>query len=405
MSRIRVIDLFAGCGGLLDGFMKTGMYEPVASVEWQKHQVNTLRNRLIKKWNITDANESVLQFDLQREDLYCGWKNDSDYGTSIGLDKLVERKGGVDIIIGGPPCQAYSVAGRIRDKDNMKSDYRNYLFEHYIETVNRYRPKLFVFENVPGMLSAMPDGTPIPDLIRRDAEKIGYEIVEDIKGLAQIDISDYGVPQTRRRVILIGLDKNYFKDTKEVLDKFYKEILPSHKCNKKISVGEAIGDLAKIEPLKEINIKGKKSHCIPESEISWHVPRYHNEKDIEVFKELAYDIESGENKLTNAVELNKIYERVTGKKTAVHKYHVLRRDLPSTTILAHLYKDGLRFIHYDSKQARSITVREAARLQSFDDDFEFIGPQGANYQMIGNAVPPKFAEVLAKSVEKILKLS
>lgn len=404
MKKYKVIDLFAGCGGLLDGFMQSNLYEPVASVEWQKHQVNTLRNRLKSKWNIGDVDRTVLHMDIQREELFTGWNNDSDYGNSVGLDNIVSEKNGIDIIIGGPPCQAYSVAGRIRDKDSMKNDYRNYLFEHYLEVVNRYKPKMFVFENVPGMLSAMPDGTPIPDLIRRDAAEIGYEIVDNIKELALIDTSEYGVPQNRKRVILIGLRKEYYKDnTKHLLNKFYTEILPQYKVERKISVEEAIGDLEKILPLDEINIAKKKSHSIPESKVSWHVPRYHNPMDVEIFRELALDIETGENKYTSANELNKIYEQRTGKKTSVHKYHVLRKDLPSTTILAHLYKDGLRFIHYDSKQARSITVREAARLQSFDDDFEFVGPQGAAYQMIGNAVPPKFANVLAKAVYEILE--
>lgn len=406
MKKYKVIDLFAGCGGLLDGFMQSNLYEPVASVEWQKHQVNTLRNRLKSKWNIGDVDRTVLHMDIQREELFSGWNNDSDYGNSVGLDNIVSEKNGIDIIIGGPPCQAYSVAGRIRDKDSMKNDYRNYLFEHYLEVVNRYKPKMFVFENVPGMLSAMPDGTPIPDLIRRDAAEIGYEIVDNIKELALIDTSEYGVPQNRKRVILIGLRKEYYKDnTKYLLKKFYTKILPQYKVERKISVEEAIGDLEEILPLDEINIAKKKSHSIPESKVSWHVPRYHNPMDVEIFRELALDIETGENKYISANELNKIYEQRTGKKTSVHKYHVLRKDLPSTTILAHLYKDGLRFIHYDSKQARSITVREAARLQSFDDDFEFVGPQGAAYQMIGNAVPPKFALVLAKSVEEILKLN
>ena len=406
MNKIKVIDLFAGCGGLLDGFMKSGLYKPVASVEWKKHQVNTLRNRLKTKWGINDVDETVLHFDIQRKDLFSGWNNDAEYGDSIGLDELVKRSNGVDIIIGGPPCQAYSVAGRIRDKNNMKNDYRNYLFEHYISVVNRYKPKLFVFENVPGMLSAMPDGTPIPDLIRRDAEKIGYKIVDNIKEYAQIDISEFNVPQTRKRVILIGLNKEYFNDCDKIFNKFYKEILPSYRGNKKISVYEAIKDLPTITPLNEINIdsKKKKSHNTPKSNVSWHIPRYHNPKDIKVFKELALDLENRENKYISANALNELYEKTTGKKTSVHKYHVLRKDLPSTTILAHLYKDGLRFIHYDSKQARSITVREAARLQSFDDDFEFIGPQGAAYQMIGNAVPPKFSEILAKSIYEILKL-
>lgn len=403
MNKVKVIDLFAGCGGLLDGFMKSGLYEPVASVEWQKHQVNTLRNRLKTKWNINDVDETVLHFDIQREELFKGWKCDPDYGDGIGLDELVRRKGGVDIIIGGPPCQAYSVAGRIRDKENMKNDYRNYLFEHYMEVVNRYRPKLFVFENVPGMLSAMPDGTPIPDLIRRDAEKIGYKIVDNIKEYAQIDISDFGVPQARKRIILIGLNTEYFNNTLDIFESFYKKILPKYKEENKISVYEAIHDLEKITPLDNIDIKKKKSHSVPKSKVSWHIPRYHNPKDVDVFKELALDLERGENKYTNSKALNELYEKTTGKKTSVHKYHVLRKNLPSTTILAHLYKDGLRFIHYDSSQARSITVREAARLQSFDDDFEFVGPQGAAYQMIGNAVPPKFAKILAKSVYEILK--
>ena len=405
MKKYKVIDLFAGCGGLLDGFMKSDLYKPVASVEWQKNQVNTLRNRLKSKWGILDADETVLHMDIQRQELFTGWKNDPDYGESCGLDSIVNDNDEIDIIIGGPPCQAYSVAGRIRDKENMKSDYRNYLFEHYLGVVDRYKPKMFVFENVPGMLSAMPDGTPIPDLIRRDAAEIGYEIIDNIKELALIDTSEYGVPQNRKRVILIGLRKEYYKNrTTLLLNKFYTEILPKYKSSKRISVKEAIGDLEEILPLNEVDTKKRISHANPNSKVSWHVPRYHNPMDINIFRELALDIENGQNKYTTASALNEIYERRTGKKTSVHKYHVLRKELPSTTILAHLYKDGLRFIHYDSKQARSITVREAARLQSFDDDFEFIGPQGSAYQMIGNAVPPKFAESLAKSVSEILKL-
>ena len=118
---------------------------------------------------------------------------------------------------------------------------------------------------------------------------------------------------------------------------------------------------------------------------------------------LARDIESGENKYTDSEKLKEIYNDATGAKTKVHKYHVLRKDEPSTTILAHLYKDGLRFIHYDSSQARTITVREAARLQTFDDDFEFIGSQGDAYKMIGNAVPCKLALSIAKAIDIMLK--
>ena len=101
--------------------------------------------------------------------------------------------------------------------------------------------------------------------------------------------------------------------------------------------------------------------------------------------------------------MNKLYFEITGKNTNVHKYHVLRWDKPSTTITAHLYKDGLRHIHPDSKQARTITVREAARLQSFDDDFEFLGPMGDQFKMIGNAVPPVFAKSIANALLEFSK--
>lgn len=403
MSKMNIIDLFAGCGGLLDGFMQSKLYSPIASVEWEKAPVNTLRNRLKTKWNIKDVDESVIRFDMQRaEELFEGFYDDPDYGSNKGLDKIIGNRT-IDAIIGGPPCQAYSVAGRIRDKESMNNDYRNYLFEYYLKIVERYKPKFFIFENVPGMLSAMPDGTPITDLIRRDIQSKGFEIIDNIKEHAVIDVSEFGVPQQRRRVILLGINKEYFDEMQiqEMLKDFYDNILESFKT-KKVSVGDAIGDLPGCYSTGEENrFNGRRySHTLPECNISWHIPRYHNQRDIEIFEMLAKDIETGENKYTDSNVLKEIYNKKTGSDTKVHKYHVLRNEIPSTTILAHLYKDGLRFIHYDSKQARSITVREAARLQSFDDDFEFIGSMGDAYKMIGNAVPPKFSKVIAKALAK-----
>ena len=405
MDKIRIIDLFAGCAGLLDGFLATELYETVASVEWEKAPTNTLKNRLNQKWGIKNTDESVIRFDIQRiEELFSGFVNDAEYGSNQGLDTLVGEKS-IDGIIGGPPCQSYSVAGRIRDKDKMKEDYRNYLFEYYLKIVDQYKPNFFIFENVPGMLSAMPDGTPITDLIKRDISEKGYEIVEDIKKNAIIDTSDYGVPQKRKRVILLGLNKEKFKgkDIQKILIEFYDEILPKYKSEKK-SVFDAIHDLPACYPLEDIQINNGRrySHSIPEADITWHIPRFQNKRDIEIFKILSKDIEIEEYKYTDSKILREMYNKATGSDTQVHKYHVLRKDNPSTTILAHLYKDGLRFIHYDSKQARTITVREAARLQSFDDDFEFIGTMGDAFKMIGNAVPPKFSNALGKAVFKFL---
>ena len=125
-------------------------------------------------------------------------------------------------------------------------------------------------------------------------------------------------------------------------------------------------------------------------------------RDIAIFRLLAQDIESGMNQYVSTQALKQLYTEITGKESSVHKYHVIRWDEPSNTIPAHLYKDGLRHIHPDSKQARTITVREAARLQTFPDDFEFVTDTAADYKMIGNAVPPLFAKLLADSVYELL---
>lgn len=401
MAKYKFIDLFAGCGGLEDGFLQSGKYMDVAAVEWLKPQVNTLVHRLETKWKITDAAERVMHFDIQREDeLFAGW-DDPEFGKNRGLDHFVECAGGIDIIIGGPPCQAYSVAGRVRDENGMKYDYRNFLFEHYLNVVNRYKPMLFVFENVPGILSAIPGGIPITDLIRQGFEDIGYEIIDDLK-IAKVNAADYGVPQNRERMIIVGIKKECCSDIQNKLNRFYREILPKYKSDRKITVKEAIGDLPACMPFfDEEHHNKRKSHVEPESDYTWHKPRYHNLRDMETFRTLAEDIESGAREY-DSKKISELYEEKIGSKSPIHRYHVLEPDLPSTTIIAHLYKDGNRFIHYDSKQSRSITVREAARLQSFDDDFDFVGSQGNAYQMIGNAVPPQLAKNVALALSKLL---
>ncbi|MGN0499355.1 MAG: DNA cytosine methyltransferase [Acutalibacteraceae bacterium] len=401
---VNTIDLFAGCGGLTEGFMQSGYYNTIACIEWDKAPCDTLRHNLKKKWKYSDADKRVIRFDIQRtEELFKGW-NDPDYGTSEGLDSLVREYGGtVDLIIGGPPCQAYSVAGRIRDKDGMKNDYRNYLFENYITIVEHYRPKAFVFENVPGILSARPgDGKRlIIDIIRQKFSKAGYAILDDLSK-AVIDFTEYGVPQKRSRVIVLALRKNCFKNSEQLLERFYNEILPSKKVKKPKTVRETISDLPALVPLDAPRKLGGKtySHSFPDESFSIpnHIPRFSSKRDIGIFKLLTEDIEFGRMKYVSTDALKQLYTSVTGKVSNIHKYHVIRWDEPSNTIPAHLYKDGLRHIHPDSKQLRTITVREAARLQTFPDDYEFITGTALDYKMIGNAVPPLFAKLLADSI-------
>ena len=404
MKKYNYIDLFAGCGGLTDGFEQTNKYEPFAFVEWDKNAVNTLKHRLKTKWNIKNIDDKVLHFDIQRMDELLNGFEDENYGKHIGLKKLIQDTN-IDVIIGGPPCQAYSIAGRVQDKNNMKCDYRNYLFENYLKVVKEFKPKLFVFENVQGILSAKPDGIHIIDRIRDDFEKEGYIIADNLKQVALLDSSDYGVPQIRKRVIIIGINKNFTKhNPQDILNDFYLKILPSFKVKKKITVKEAIGDLEPLYPLTEDEKKNNKrvSHY-NQSKIKNHLPRFHSQRDIEIFNELALDVQNGSKKYPDTNSLKELYFQKTGKKSSFHKYNVLDYNKQSNTIPAHLYKDGLRHIHPDYKQARSITPREAGRLQTFDDDFEFIGSQGACYKMIGNAVPPLLANKIAQAVDILLQ--
>ncbi|MBE6267926.1 MAG: DNA cytosine methyltransferase [Bacteroidales bacterium] len=412
-NKYNTIDLFAGCGGLMDGFMQEGAYETLACVEWEKYPCQTLVKRLKERWNHENAEQEVVQFDIQRTDELINGFDDPVYGKNAGLKKLIGEKT-VDIIIGGPPCQAYSLAGRIRDPYGMRDDYRNYLFESYVRILNHFKPKFFIFENVTGMLSAAPDGTPIVEKIHQAFHEAGYDVIDDFKK-AVYNVSDFGIPQHRKRIIILGVRNDYFRTnnngieinySKAILDDFYNIVMPSLRDKAKPrTVRDAIADLPVILPANDvIKQNGQKySHAPIESkEYLNHRPRFHNKRDQEVFRLLSEDIESGRKEYVTIEALKALYTKVTGKVSNIHKYYVLRWDEQSNTIPAHLYKDGMRHIHPDSKQARSITVREAARLQTFADDFEFIGPMMAQYKMIGNAVPSDFAKVIAMGLHVVL---
>ncbi|WP_217581566.1 DNA cytosine methyltransferase [Lysinibacillus sp. GbtcB16] len=396
------IDIFAGCGGLSEGFEQNPEYNMLASVEWEKPQVINLRNHLRNNYGMEDADERVIRFDVQRtEELINGWEEDPEYGSHQGLDNLVNGDN-VDLIIGGPPCQAYSIAGRIRDNNGMRDDYRNFLFESYMRLVRHYQPQLFVFENVPGILSARPgNGALVTDLIREEIQNSGYEIIDDLHA-AQFDLTQYGVPQNRKRVIIIGLRRDLYEGYQDILHSFYQNIMPQYREELR-TVRDAIGDLPHFIPTGTVQrVNGKNTSHTYNFDVPNHFPRFHSERDIQIFRILAEDIETGRNEYTNTEALRQLYTEMTGRQSNVHKYHVLRWNEASNTIPAHLYKDGLRHIHPDSTQARSITVREAARLQTFPDNYEFISSTGDNYKMIGNAVPPKFSAKLASALLNIL---
>ena len=378
MKKIKFIDLFSGCGGLSEAFLKSNKYLPIKIIDNDKFCYETTINR-IKKLKFKNPEKIAELKDISSLDTINKFKNIRS-----------------DIVIGGPPCQAYSVAGRIRDKHGMKKDYRNYLFESFLKIINYSQPNYFVMENVPGMLSAKPGNIKVTVRIKKQTDKIKYYIPENLSECV-FDLSKYEVPQKRKRVIIFGVNKK-LKNFKSISKKFY-EILRSLESKKIVTVKEAIGDLGKIYPLKNIaKINGRKFSHKSNSKKADHTPRFHNERDIKIFKLLAEDIKKKKFKYKTVKELQKLYTKIVGKKSNIHKYYVLRKDEPSNLIPSHLYKDGLRHIHYDSNQARSITVREAARLQSFPDNFEFIGPMTEQYKMIGNAIPPNCSKFLMKTI-------
>lgn len=411
MRKLTCLDLFSGAGGLSEGFLETGKYDFVGHVEWEKPMVNTLRNNLEKRWNYSEnkSMKNVIHFDIQRtEELLKGnWTDETIklYGKTNdeeiikdGLDGLINGKK-VDVIIGGPPCQAYSIAGRAQDPNSMKDDYRNYLFESFVKIVDHYRPKVFVFENVPGMLSACPGDTFVINRICEAFNDIGYEIrqPEDMKRSIYC-ASDYGVPQERNRVIIFGMEKGLTKS----IEDFY-EALDNEKNGKPhLTVKDAIGGMPKFRVLEKPYKNGNMnvSHeLIGDTVILQHTARYHNKRDIEVFRKWVTD----EMNSLPTTEKLKFYKKVSGKDSNHNKYRSLEWDKPSPTIVSHLYKDGLMFIHPDSEQARSITIREAALLQSFPEDYEFLGSNASCFKMIGNAVPVLFAKSIAEAVYKVLE--
>ena len=411
-DKLTFIDLFSGCGGLSEGFMSAGNYEALAHVEWEIPMVKTLRNRLSKKWNHTEeeSKKRVIYFDIQKTDeLINGkWEKETikDYGNNNhddvikkGLKGLVGKQK-VNVIIGGPPCQAYSIAGRAQDKNSMKDDYRNYLFESFVKVVDAFKPEVFVFENVPGLLSASPGNIPVTKRIYEAFKAIGYEIrTPDGLKKSIYTASDFGVPQKRNRVIIIGVkNKSGVK-----LEELYKQINSYKGKIKNVSVKQSIKHLPELFPLtakKKQNGKNISHSQKSKSVIKYHEPRYHNERDIAIFNKWV------KNDMNKKPMMEKIdfYNKLMGKQSKHAKYRNLEWEKPSPTIVAHLHKDGLMFIHPDAKQARSITVKEAALLQSFEDDYEFIGSSGSCYKMIGNAVPPKMAQYIALGLEKKLAI-
>lgn len=389
------IDLFAGAGGLSEGFYQTG-YNALVHLEVDKWACETLKTRM-KFYGYQDYSERVVEKDI------------TDNDTIEVLDRIIKNDE-VDIIIGGPPCQAYSTLGRAKDENGMKDDPRNFLFEHYVEILNHYKPKFFVFENVTGMLTAKIKNFKIIDDI---SKKLGehYNISKDLNKCV-LNSVNYGVPQIRKRVIIIGVRKDIKIDVEDI----YSSIKITHNetaglQNRKkdpVTVRDAIADLPFLYPGEgkdsikfEYKLDNEYLKHIGDKDLEvlrHHVARKHNEKDIERYKFMALHKWNFKELLEKKPELGHDKPRVFS-----NSYTVQFWDKPSRTIIAHLYKDGNQFIHPDYRQNRTLTPREAARLQSFPDNFVFEGSRTESYKQIGNAVPPLMARAIAKGIKEVIK--
>lgn len=404
------IDIFAGAGGLSEGFQRNG-YIPVAHVEMKKEACLTLKTRecfyYLKKHGRIEDYKNYLRREITRDELYAMVPEKvlnsvinetmSEEGMPAlfdRIDQLMEVQGieNIDVLVGGPPCQAYSLVGRARSKTNMVGDPRNYLYMLYCEVLEKYRPKIFVFENVPGLLTA--NGGSYFDDMRERFRKAGYFLEYRI-----LNSKEYGVLQNRRRVIVIGW--------REGTDFTYPEL---DKKEQKYLVDDLFSDLPYIEPGESRNVyKCKSTEYLRESGIrteddilTLHQARPNLERDRKIYRQVIEAWNNGQKRL-KYTELPEELCTHNNRTAFLDRFKVVAKDMPyAQTMVAHISKDGHYFIHPDIKQARSISVREAARIQSFPDNYFFEGGRTASFLQIGNAVPPLMASAIAKKLKEQL---
>lgn len=423
------IDLFAGAGGLSEGFRRAG-FIPVAHVEMDMAACNTLKTRntfyWLKQHNALDKYQDYLDGRISRIELYNAVPDEVlnsvlNYEISnrtindifSKIDKMTN--GNIDLIIGGPPCQAYSIAGRSRDKNRMKGDKRNYLYRQYGRFLDRYKPKYFVFENVVGLLSAKnKNGTLYINVMKRYFRSKGYAIDYRV-----VSADDYGIPQKRRRVIIIG--KRLDKNERAILG-FYPDIEKDKSLRERFSINDLFADLPFLkageghihstqtlelkcekELLQKLGVRNETT-C---NGTTFHIARNHTETDLEIYR-LAVDLWNSESARLSYSSLPPELIQHNNVTSFLDRYKVVDGDsFISQTVVAHIHKDGHYYIHPDLEQNRSLTPRESARLQTFPDDYYFESVSGKPsttqaYKQIGNAVPVLLAEKIANAMRSLL---
>ncbi len=400
---IKVLDLFAGAGGFSEGFY-LNKCDLVAHIEMDKDACSTLSTRAIfyalKKKNKLSHYNKYLLGEISKDDLVKKFKLHKEINSVIHAEinkdnysdlikKVQERLNGeeLDIIIGGPPCQAYSMIGRSRDVNGMKGDKRNFLYRYYVEFLKGLKPKVFIFENVPGLKTA-GNGKYLRDM-KLLMNKAGYKT--DFKIL---NAADYGVPQNRKRVILIGWNKN----------SKMKEYPNFKKVERNYIVKDFLSDLPSIKDghmNKHMDFKNNSAFLkrigIRDSILTDHVTRPHTKRDLQIYKIAINKYNKGDSLKYNELPSELITHKNT--KAFLDRYKVVDiKARAAQTVVAHISKDGHYYIHPDWKQLRSLSVREAARLQTFPDSYKFEGSRTSQFKQIGNAVPPMLSKLIAEKL-------
>ncbi len=407
--KLKYIDLFSGAGGLSEGFLTEG-YNPIVHVEIDEHACKTLETRLIyhklKKQNNLKAYDDYLLGKIKREDFLDKY-SDSNIKESIinkpigeenpfifsKIDNLIDGTN-VDLIIGGPPCQAYSLVGRARDKNGMKNDPRNYLYKEYAKFLKKYNPKVFVFENVMGLITA-EEGKYFKNM-KAYFKRVGYNLDYTIQNSV-----DFGVLQSRKRIILIGwqkgLDFQYPEFNQKKQDFTIKDILSDLK---KIKPGNKIHTSKYTsEPNEYLKYSGIRDN---ESFVTQHIARPHNDRDLSIYK-IAINKWLKNKERLKYPDLPEKLKTHKNQKSFADRYKVVDPLGVSHTMVAHISKDGHHYIYPDTKQIRSLSVREAARIQSFPDSYFFEGGRTSAFRQIGNAVPPLMSKEIASKIKRQLK--
>jgi DNA (cytosine-5)-methyltransferase 1 len=472
--QIPVIDVFAGPGGLNEGFSQfrdsAGLpyFASRLAAEMDSHAVATLRLRkffrlsanrkTLKKYKhyVTTNDRSVLEEDedwiassAEVAKVELGIEEDNQRFDKLLSSSLKGQKAWV--LLGGPPCQAYSNIRRwtyrTQDGFDLSNDHRAHLYQEYLRIIESFGPNIFVMENVKGILSSQFFERIINDLETVKYKKLSYRIHSLVLPADEISrphdflvkSEDYGVPQCRHRVILLGIRED-IKSTPKTLKKFKQTT----------NVFDVLGDLPKLRSgfskeensndnwqsfveasLKKLcqelghrtipvdmleqrsqSFKPSKSNdplknFLYEDHLGFvtnHETRRHISDDVKRYAYCAlYGQKFGKSPRTSDFPLHLVPKHKnwdTGKFN--DRFRVQLKEFPSTTITSHIAKDGHAYIHYDPAQARSLTVREAARLQTFPDNYHFEGPRTEQYKQVGNAVPPYLARQIAEIVHNLL---